>query len=376
MLYPVFNRQGEMGEMGEMDPSRSRIFVHPRIDGGSAFAKALGRSKIPATVMKAMSPFFAAAGRPASHEHLHCNDVAHSGCDGTVLRGKETQGRAPTGRGRRIASIIAAVISLNILAPAVYSQDIPGKTGTPSAAVELRRMQCGKDKSLPKAMFSDTFLYADDSQKDFTFSCYLIRHGDDYLVWDAGLPEADGPHIVDQLKQIGIAPRQIRFLGISHFHFDHIGQAADLPDATLLMGADDLAAIRKGGTLPDGSTDSAKRLAPWISGGKPVVELTGDYDVFADGTVVIMRMPGHTPGHRSLLVRLRRTGNVLISGDLYHFPENRAGHIVPVFNTDRAQSLASMDRFEELARRLKATVIIQHEPADIAKLPKFPNAAR
>ncbi len=143
-----------------------------------------------------------------------------------------------------------------------------------------------------------------------------------------------------------------------------------------MIGSDDLAAIRKGGPLPDGSTDSATRLAPWISEGKPTEPLTGDLDVFGDGTVVVMRMPGHTPGHRSLLVRLPQTGNVLVSGDLYHFPENRAGRVVPVFNTDRAQTLASMDRFEELARRLKAIVIIQHEPGDVGKLPRFPGSAR
>ncbi len=55
------------------------------------------------------------------------------------------------------------------------AQTIPGRTGTPTAAVELWRMQCGKDQQLPKAMFSDTFLYPDASSKDFTFSCYLIR---------------------------------------------------------------------------------------------------------------------------------------------------------------------------------------------------------
>lgn len=256
------------------------------------------------------------------------------------------------------------------------AQTIPGRTGTPTAAVELWRMQCGKDQQLPKAMFSDTFLYPDASSKDFTFSCYLIRHGADYMIWDAGLPAPEAPRIIDQLKQVGIAPSQIKFLGLSHFHFDHIGQAADFPGATLLIGADDLAVIRKGEQLPDGSTDSQTRLAPWISGGKPSQPLSGDLDVFGDGTVVIMRMPGHTPGHRSLLVRLPKTGNVLLSGDLYHFPENRFGRVVPVFNTDRAQTLASMDRFEELARRLKATVIIQHEPSDIAKLPRFPTSAK
>lgn len=256
------------------------------------------------------------------------------------------------------------------------AQTVPGRTGMPTAEVELWRMQCGKDQQLPKAMFSDTFLYTDASSKDFTFSCYLIRHGAEYMIWDAGLPTPDAPRIINQLKQIGLTSSRIKFLGISHFHFDHIGQAADFPAATLLIGADDLAAVRKGDRLPDGSTDSATRLAPWITGGKPSQALAGDLDVFGDGTVVIMRMPGHTPGHRSLLVRLPKMGNVLLSGDLYHFPENRVGRVVPVFNTDRAQTLASMDRFDEIARRLKATVIIQHEPSDIPKLPRFPNSAR
>ncbi len=275
----------------------------------------------------------------------------------------------------RAGTVAVAALALAVSGGA-GAQTVPGLTGVATAPVELRRMACGKDEPLPKAMFSDTFRYPDDSRKDFTFSCYLIRHGDDYMVWDAGLPKADAPRIVDQLRRIGVTPRQVRYLGISHFHFDHIGQAADFPTATLLIGREDLAAVRKGEPLPDGSTDSAMRLAPWITGGGAVTPLDGDRDVFGDGTVVAMRLPGHTPGHRALLVRLPRTGNVLLSGDLYHFAENRAARVVPVFNTDRAQTLASMDRFEEIARRLNATVVIQHEPADVAKLPRFPEAAR
>jgi N-acyl homoserine lactone hydrolase len=248
----------------------------------------------------------------------------------------------------------------------------------PVAAPEVRlwRMQCGKDQPLTKPMFSDTFLYPQGGTKDFTFSCYLIKHNGEYMIWDAGLPDADGPRIVNQLRQIGLSPQQIAFLGISHYHFDHIGQAADFPDATLLIGAEDFAAVQKGDRLPDNSTDSALRLAPWISGGKPVKRVTGDLDVFGDGTVVMLRTPGHTPGHHSLLIRLRQAGNVLLSGDLYHFPENRERRIVPVFNTDRAQTLASMDRFEEIAQRLGALVVVQHEPGDIGKLPLFPASAQ
>jgi glyoxylase-like metal-dependent hydrolase (beta-lactamase superfamily II) len=86
-------------------------------------------------------------------------------------------------------------------------------------------------------------------------------------------------------------------------------------------------------------------------------------------------MPGHTPGHNALLVRLA-SGPVLLTGDLYHFTEQVLIKGVPPFNTDRADTLASMDRFDKIARNLQAKVIIQHEPADIAKLPPFPEAAR
>jgi N-acyl homoserine lactone hydrolase len=260
-----------------------------------------------------------------------------------------------------IAASVLAVLSLGSAAP--------------PPELKLWRLQCGKDQPLPMPMFSDTLSYEKRAPKPFTFSCYLIQHGDSYMIWDAGLPAEGGVAIVDQLGQLGVSPSQIRYLGISHYHFDHIGQAAAFPDATLLIGAEDIAAVRKGDRLPDNSTDSAMRLAPWVSGGKPVEALNGDKDVFGDGRVLIVRLPGHTPGHQALLVQLAKGGNLLLSGDLYHFPENRANRNVPKFNTNRADTLASMDRFEGLARTMRAKVIIQHELADVAKLPRFPQAA-
>jgi N-acyl homoserine lactone hydrolase len=89
---------------------------------------------------------------------------------------------------------------------------------------------------------------------------------------------------------------------------------------------------------------------------------------------VMLKLPGHTPGHNALLVRLA-SGPVLLSGDQYHFTEQVANRGVPSFNHDRADTLASHDRFDRIARNLGAKVIIQHEPADVAKLPAFPQAA-
>ena len=132
------------------------------------------------------------------------------------------------------------------------------------------------------------------------------------------------------------------------------------------MGAGDWEVVK---TRPE----TAARFAPWISGGAKVEPVSRDKDVFGDGSVIMLDMPGHTPGHQGLLVRLK-SGPVLLTGDLYHSTEQVANRGVPRFNTNRADTLASIDRFQAIAKNLSAKVIIQHEPADIAKLPAFPKA--
>ena len=96
----------------------------------------------------------------------------------------------------------------------------------------------------------------------------------------------------------------------------------------------------------------------------------------ATDSVVVIQAPGHTTGHTVLLVRLAETGPILLSGDLWHLAEGRAGRRVPVFDTDRAQTLASMDRVEALVSATGARVIIQHAPADHASLPRSPASLR
>jgi hypothetical protein len=141
-------------------------------------------------------------------------------------------------------------------------------------------------------------------------------------------------------------------------------------------GRDELSAIEPSRGV-DPATVALWRasFAPWISGGGKIEALAGDKDVFNDGTVVMLNMPGHTPGHHSLLVRLKRMGNVLLSGDLAHLRENYESNGVPAWNFNRADTLASLDRFKQIAKNLKATVIIQHDARDIGKLPAFPESA-
>jgi len=260
--------------------------------------------------------------------------------------------------------------------------------GTASAAAQsapelsLTRFDCGKTSTVADvSRFSDVAAFKGLSIQ-LTFSCYLIKHGSDYLVWDTGNPPATGgapaptapsSSLVDQLAQLHLKPEQITFVGISHYHGDHIGQLASFPGATLLIGKGDWDAVN--GPAPNPGVDP-KNFAHWISGGGKVEPLLGDKDVFGDGSVIMLSTPGHTPGHHSLLVKLGDKGNVLITGDLAHFRENYDSNGVPTFNTSRAETLASLDRFKQLAKNLNATVIIQHDARDIGKLPVFPASAK
>ena len=244
----------------------------------------------------------------------------------------------------------------------------------------LTRIDCstGNTAANDVARFSDTNAF-DGKQLALTASCYLIRHGEQYLLWDTGYPVA-GPSVppnfavktplVEQLAKLEIKPEQITYVGVSHYHGDHIGQARSFPKATLLIGKGDWDAM----TAPEPPSNIAL-LAPWISEGGKVEQIARDKDVFGDGSVMMLDLPGHTPGHHGLLVRLQNRGNVLLTGDLAHLRENYETNGVPSFNTNRADTLASLDRFKRMAENLKATVVIQHDPRDIEKLPAFPAAA-
>lgn len=273
---------------------------------------------------------------------------------------------------KRVLFGVAAMLGLTGMQPPPPVPFVPG--------LSMWRLECGSIQVRDLDLFSDTYLYRGQS-KTLTGSCYLIKHGAQYMLWDAGLPasamgkQAGGgaftqslsTTIVAQMARLGVTPSQVNFLGISHSHGDHTGQAADFPQATLLIGPADFEAVKAG---PD-----AARFAPWITGGAKYEPVPRDKDVFGDGRVIVLDMPGHTPGHKALLVDLA-SGAVLLTGDLYHFTAQVVNNGVPSFNADRSDTLGSFDRFKAIAKNRRAKVIIQHEPADIAKLPAFPQAAR
>jgi len=258
------------------------------------------------------------------------------------------------------------------------SADAPS---TQSAALSLTRLDCGHaDFKDMNGFFSDRPGVYPPGPGKVTDSCYLIRHGNQNMVWDTGLPAETKNKpmnengmvasidrtLADQLGQLGVKPADVSVLGISHMHGDHIGQAAQFTNARLVVGKGDF--DRLAGRPEDS-------LKGWRGAGKQVTLATADVDVFGDGSVVALHLPGHTPDHLALLVKLA-SGPVLLTGDLYHTTIARQKRAVPGFNTSREQTLQSMDKFEKLAKDTGAKVIIQHEPNDIALLPAFPEAAK
>lgn len=242
--------------------------------------------------------------------------------------------------------------------------------------VTLTRLDCGSGSNDPRR-FSDTFAYT-ETTKPFTFSCYVVRHGAEVMVWDTGylpgsVPNATNKPLADLLKQINVNPDDVKYVGVSHFHADHTGQLGALKNATLLIGKGDWDGITAN---PPMGGANVKGFAEWIAEKRKVEAQSADKDVFGDGSVMMLRAPGHTPGHSILLVRLKEMGPVLLSGDAVHFLENYDYEGVPGFNFDRAQTLASIQRIKQMQKNLKATLIIQHDPRDIGKLPAFPAAAR
>jgi glyoxylase-like metal-dependent hydrolase (beta-lactamase superfamily II) len=104
----------------------------------------------------------------------------------------------------------------------------------------------------------------------------------------------------------------------------------------------------------------------------PVTKLEGDHDVFGDGSVMLLSTPGHTPGHQSILIKLAKTGAIVISGDAVHFKDNWDNRRVPVFNVDKEKSLASMQRLADVVREHKAELWIHHDVAQSERQRKAP----
>jgi glyoxylase-like metal-dependent hydrolase (beta-lactamase superfamily II) len=224
--------------------------------------------------------------------------------------------------------------------------------------------------------------------------CFLVAHPAGRLVWDPGaLPDSewtptgaevahqlvlpDGAkreltlrkHFMPQLAEAGYTPADITHLAFSHYHYDHTANANAFAGATWLVRKVERDAMFS--ETPPAVARPATYSA--LKTSKTTIIESDEHDVFGDGTVVLKVAAGHTPGHQVLYVKLPKTGGVLLSGDLYHFPEARALKRVTLFDADQAQTPISRDAVESFLTKTGAQLWIQHDSIGNAKLKKAPD---
>jgi glyoxylase-like metal-dependent hydrolase (beta-lactamase superfamily II) len=260
----------------------------------------------------------------------------------------------------------------------------PLSAAEPAGVQRLYVLNCGENSTKDLSVWSPGF--NEGKAFEFSDSCYLIRHARGWLLWETGVPDgiADKPDGVvvgngmltmrlprtlrAQLYEIGVVPADINFLGYSHSHGDHVGNANLFTSAILYIQRAEYD-VAFG---PDAAKSGFNPALYDKLRDVPTVKLDGDYDIFGDGSLVIYSTPGHTPGHQSLLIRLPKTGPVLLSGDAVHFQENWENRRVPARNFNKEQSLASMQKLADILEREHAKFWINHDKANTDTLKHAP----
>jgi N-acyl homoserine lactone hydrolase len=255
-------------------------------------------------------------------------------------------------------------------------------------AERLFRLDCGRSLANDESVWTPGENVG--RSIEFSSTCWLIRHGGEWLLWDTGVPEsAHGdprgwstlPKLIvyhldktltDQLAEIQLTPRDITHVAISHTHGDHIGNTGLFPSATILMQRAEYSWI----SSPNGPNDNVNQLMALarelLGTPKNLKLIDGDTDVFGDGSVTLVSTPGHTPGHQSLLVHLKNSGFIILSGDVVHLEENFDKNIVPALNTEKQGSLASMEKIRQMMAMYKAMLFINHDKKQEDKLRLLP----
>jgi N-acyl homoserine lactone hydrolase len=257
--------------------------------------------------------------------------------------------------------------------------------GKKSAAVErMYVISCGENHTNDISRWTPGVNVGKPGQ--FSNNCYLIKHAQGWMLWDTGNPDrlAALPNgltnpagtitafmkkpLVESLKEVGVAPADIKHFAMSHSHGDHSGNANLFAGATLYMQSAEYRAVfgpepQKYGVIP---ANFEKLRA------SPAMIIDGDYDVFGDGSVTIKSAPGHTPGHQVLVVRLPSRGPVMLSGDMVHLRYSWDNRVVPSFNFNVEQSGRTIDAMKAYARQAGAELWVNHDMEQSRSIPKAP----
>jgi len=239
----------------------------------------------------------------------------------------------------------------------------------------------------PKGLFSEPLKVSPGGC--CTIVGHLIVHPRGTLLWDTGVvPDAQigsgksgmavpgKRSLKQQLAEIGYSPKDITYLALSHFHFDHTANVNDYQSSTWIVQEperDAMLAKMAGKQVPGTSQPEPSHYNALQKSKTIILANIDDYDVFGDGTVVIKPAPGHTPGQQVLVLKLPKTGPVMLAGDLYHFPEERAARLVPTIESDREQSRASRVVIEDYVKKNGIKMWIEHDTHLYETLKKSPS---
>lgn len=234
---------------------------------------------------------------------------------------------------------------------------------------------------------------AEISAAQLSVTAFLVAHPKGTLMWDTGaiaddtwtpngtlvrrrLVLSNGQErivtlrttVKAQLAAIGYAPSDITYLALSHYHWDHTANANQFVKSTWLARQ-----VERDVMLPEKVPDPPQPSTfAELRNGTTVLISGDDHDVFGDGTVVIKLSKGHTPGHQVLYVKLAKTGGIVLSGDLYHYPEERTLNRLPTFEFDMDQTRQSREALEVFLKKTGARLWIQHDFTAMAKVRKAP----
>ena len=268
---------------------------------------------------------------------------------------------------------------------------LPAQTKSPPRSLRLYVFDCGTLHIADVGRFR--FKKEELATTEMSVACFLVAHPKGTLIWDAGIipdgtwtptgkptvqhvvlpdmQQRDATMVKDlksQLTEIGYSPSDITYLAMSHYHYDHTANANEFAGATWLVRQverDAMFAEKPLGTIQPSSYSALRNS-------KTVILKNDEHDVFGDGAVIIKSAPGHTPGHQVLYLKLAKTGGVLLSGDLYHYPEERTLDRIPTFEFDQEQTRASRMAIDAFLKKTGAQLWIQHDYNANAKLKKSP----
>ena len=222
-------------------------------------------------------------------------------------------------------------------------------------------------------------VYVPDADRSETIempvSCVLLRHPQGNVLFDTGchpsVPDnpahwqgmekfmtpimPPGDNVLTGLSCVGLSPDDIDVVVCSHLHPDHCGCNAFFKRATVMVHEKEVAAARAPNAVPMGYL-----ATEWDFGAFD--RLSGQRDVFGDGRIVLIELPGHTPGSIGALVTLEKSGTFLLAADTVSLRVTLDRDVAPR-NTQDAQALA---RSWEEIRRIEArgvTVLCGHDAA-------------